>query len=85
MRFRHTAKFPVSPSNLKKFDGVPGSREGSQALCVLFWNFFRTSEKSAAAKRRCNTRGRVTEKENFVFRETFTRLTAINSSSQTQA
>ena len=46
MRFRHTAKFAVSPSNLKKFDGVPGSREGSQALRVLFWYFFRTSEKS---------------------------------------
>ena len=44
--FPQTVEFPVSPSNLKKFDGVSGSREGSQALRVLFWYFFRTSEKS---------------------------------------
>ena len=35
---------PVSYTHL---DGVPGSQEGAHTLCVLFWYFFRTSEKSA--------------------------------------
>ena len=77
MRFRHTAKFPVSPSNLKNLTASPGvkrarkpsvyffgtffvqakkvhivphphgSQEGAHTLRVLFWYFFRTSEKSA--------------------------------------
>ena len=76
MRFRHTAKFAVSPSNLKNLTASPGverarkpsgyffgtffvqakkvhtvphthgSREGEHTLRVLFWYFFRTSEKS---------------------------------------
>ena len=90
MRFRHTAKFAVSPSNLKNLTASPGverarkpsgyffgtffvqakkvhivphphgSREGAHTLRVLFWYFFRTSEKSAAVSR-CNLRGRVSQ------------------------
>ena len=94
MRFRHTAKFAVSPSNLKNLTASPGvervrkpsgyffgtffvqakkvhtvphthgSREGEHTLHVLFWYFFRTSEKSAAVSR-CNTHGRTSKNNKF--------------------
>ncbi|PWM67959.1 MAG: hypothetical protein DBX61_04585, partial [Clostridiales bacterium] len=49
----------------------------------FFGTFFRTSEKSAAAKRRCNTRERASENNKFNFSRKQARLCGINSTAQT--
>ena len=71
-------KFPVSPSNLKKFDGVPGSREGAHTLRVLFWHLFSHERKKCGSNvplqlsrggvTACNLRAQAIEKGNFIFR-----------------
>ena len=50
----------------------------------FFGTFFRTSEKSAAAKRRCNTRERASENNKFNLTRKQARFSAINSSTKTQ-
>ena len=46
LRFRHTAKFPVSPSNLKNLTASLGVERARKPSAYFFGTFFRTSEKS---------------------------------------
>ena len=47
LAFPHTAKFPVSPSNLKNLTASPGVGRVRTPSAYFFGTFFRTSEKSA--------------------------------------
>ena len=70
----------------KKVHIVPhphGSREGAHTLRVLFWHLF-SYERKKCGKTACNTCGRVSKNNKFIFRKSFARLTALNSSSQTE-
>ena len=70
----------------KKVHTVPhthGSQEGAHTLRVLFWYFFRTSEKSAAMCR-SNFRGRASKNNKFNLPRKQARLRGINSTAQTQ-
>ena len=83
LAFDETAKFPVSPSNLKNLTAQGVQRAAPYG--VLFWNFFRTAEKSAAAMCRFNFREQARENNKLNLSRKHARLTAINSSSQTQS
>ena len=70
----------------KKVHTVPhthGSREGEHTLHVLFWNFFRTSEKSAVMCR-SNFRWRASKNNKFNLPRKHARFRAINSSTKTK-
>ena len=47
LAFDETAKFPVSPSNLKNLTASPGVERVRTPSAYFFGTFFRTSEKSA--------------------------------------
>ena len=81
--FPHTVEFQVSPSNLKNLTAQGVQRAKSSG--VLFWYFFRTAEKSAAAMCRFNFREQARENNKLNLSRKHARLTAINSSSQTQS
>ena len=52
MRFRHTAKFAVSPSNLKNLTASPGVKRARKPSVYFFGTFFVQAKKvrrSAAA------------------------------------
>ena len=45
MRFRHTAKFPVSPSNLKNLTASPGVKRARKPSVYFFGTFFVQAKK----------------------------------------
>ena len=67
------------------FTASPGVERVRTPSAYFFGTFFRTSEKSAAAKRRCNTRERASKNNKFNLPRKQSRLCGINSTAQTQA
>ena len=69
MRFRHTAKFAVSPSNLKNLTASPGVERARKPSVYFFGTFFVQAKKVrlSAAAILAGEQAKIT---NFIFRET---------------
>ena len=83
MRFRHTAKFAVSPSNLKNLTASPGVERARKPSVYFFGTFFVQAKKVrlSAAAILANEQSKITD---LIFRKSHARFRAINSSTKTQ-
>ncbi|PWM69225.1 MAG: hypothetical protein DBX61_02165, partial [Clostridiales bacterium] len=77
MRFRHTAKFAVSPSNLKNLTASPGVERARKPSAYFFGTFFVRAKKvrQCAAPNFAGEQAKIT---NLIFRKPLACLFGIN-------
>ena len=68
LAFPHTAKFPVSPSNLKNLTASPGVERARKPFVYFFGTFFVQAKKvrQCAAPTFADEQSKI---QNFIFRE----------------